>query len=60
MTLFPSFYSDDVGEVFPISWIVQEVKDQQGYGSALLQEAYHQVCWLIIVYKDQCPTKLIL
>jgi len=38
---FPS--SDDVGELYPISRIIWEVKEQKEYGSAVLQETYYQV-----------------
>ena len=41
-SLSPSL-SDDIGEVYPISRIVQEVKDKQDYGTALSQETYYQV-----------------
>ena len=40
--IFPPL-SDDIGEIYPISRIVQEVKDQQDYGTALSQETYYQV-----------------
>lgn len=35
--------SDDVGELYPISRIIWEVKEQKEYGSAVLQETYYQV-----------------
>lgn len=35
--------SEDIAEIYPISRIVQEVKDKQDYGTALSQETYYQV-----------------